>query len=240
MRPYIFRPGEDNGNGVIQLPIQGESEMNFRASSISVMAAGGTMNAWPVGTVSGNGLKNLRRWGEPQGGRERQNERRHDAKSEHGEQNGQGEAEYVRRAARNAPDEPSGDETRRRGDHPAAIRNLQQRLAMRALQAVGKRHNKRRRNRLAAVRTHSSSHSSPHEKQTKIAQMSCQGKLRNNVESCRQSEFDSMTHGVDAISTHVHAFSKFPNARMSSPAADNGMIPFAVKTTRPCLFFQTV
>jgi hypothetical protein len=214
--------------------------MEFRASSISVMAAGVTMNAWPVGTVSSNGLKNLRRWREPQGGGERQNERRHDAKSEHGEQNRQCEAEYVRRAARNAPDEPSGDETRRRGDHPAAIRNLQQGLAMRALQAVGKRHNKRCRNRVAAVRTHSSSHSSPHEKQTKIAQMSCQGKLPNNVESRSQSEFDSMTHGVDAVSTHVHAFSKFPNARMSSPAADNGVIPFAVKTTRSCLFFQTV
>ena len=110
--------------------------MKFRASSISVMAAGVTMNDWPVGTVSCNGLKNLRRWGEPQAGRERQNERRHDAKSEHGEQNGQREAEYVRRAARSAPDEPSGDETRRGGDHPAAIRNLQQRLAMRARQAV--------------------------------------------------------------------------------------------------------
>jgi hypothetical protein len=240
MRPYILRPGRITATGVTQLPIQGESEMKFRASSISVMAAGVTMNAWPVGTVSSNGLKNLGRWSEPQAGGERQNERRHDAKSEHGEQNGQCEAEYVRRAARNAPDEPSGHETRRRGDHPAAIRNLQQRLAMRALQAVGERHNKRCRNRVAAVRTHSSSHSSPHEKQTKIAQMSRQGKLPNNVESRRQSEFDSMTHGVDAVSTHMHAFPKFPNARMSSPAADDGVIPFAVKTTCPCLFFQTV
>ena len=49
-----------------------------------------------------------------------------------------------------------------------------------------------------------------------------------------------MTHGVDAIGTHAHAFSKFPNARMSSPAADNGVIPFAVKTMGSGLFFQTV
>ena len=49
-----------------------------------------------------------------------------------------------------------------------------------------------------------------------------------------------MTHGVDAIGTHVHAFSKFPDARMSSPAADNGVVPFAIKTMSSCLFFQTV
>ena len=60
------------------------------------------------------------------------------------------------------------------------------------------------------------------------------------MESRGQREFDSMTHGVDAIGTHAHAFPKFPNARMSSPAADNGVIPFAVKTMRSCLFFQTV
>jgi hypothetical protein len=110
--------------------------MEFRASSISVMAAGVTMNAWPVGAVSSNGLKNLRRWRDPQAGRERQHERRDDAKSKYGEQDRQCEAKYVRRAARDAPDEPGGDETSRRGDHPAAIRNLQPRLAMGALQAV--------------------------------------------------------------------------------------------------------
>ncbi len=110
--------------------------MEFRASSISVMAAGGPMNAWPVGAVSSNGLKNLRRWRDPQAGRERQDERRGNAKSQYGEQDRQCKAEYVRRAARNAPDEPGSDKTHRRGDHPAAIRNLQPRLAMRALQAV--------------------------------------------------------------------------------------------------------
>jgi hypothetical protein len=153
--------------------------MGFRASSISVMPAGRPMNAWPVGTVRSDGLKNLRRWRDPQAGRERQHERRDNAKSEYCEQDRQCEAEYVRRVARNAPDEPGGDETRRRGDHPAAIRDLQPRLAMRALQPVRERHNQRCRDRVAAVRTNSSSHSSPHEKQTKIAQMSCQGKLRN-------------------------------------------------------------
>jgi hypothetical protein len=110
--------------------------MEFRAGSISVMAAGVTMNAWPVGAVSSNGLKNLRRWRDAQAGGERQHERRDNAKSKYGEQNRQCEAEYVRRAARDAPDEPGGHDTRRRGDHPAAIRNLQPRLAMRALQAV--------------------------------------------------------------------------------------------------------
>ena len=110
--------------------------MKFRASSISVMAAGGPMNAGPVGTVRSNGLKHLRRWRDPQGGREGQHERRGDAKSEYGEQDRQREAQYVRRAARNAPDEPGGDEASRRGDHTAATRDLQPRLAMRALQAV--------------------------------------------------------------------------------------------------------
>lgn len=110
--------------------------MEFRAGSISVMAAGGTMDAWPVAAVSSNGLKHLRGWRDPQAGRERQHERRDDAKSEYGEQNGQREAQYVRRAARNSPDEPGGNETSRRGDHPAATRDLQARLAMRALQAV--------------------------------------------------------------------------------------------------------
>jgi hypothetical protein len=91
------------------------------------------MNARPV---SSNGLKNPRRRRDLQACRKRQKERRDDAKSENGEQNGQREAEYVRRAARNAPDEPCGDETRRRGDHPAAIRNSQQRLTMRTFEAV--------------------------------------------------------------------------------------------------------
>jgi hypothetical protein len=110
--------------------------MKFRASSISVMAAGGPMNAWPVGAMSSNGLKNLRRWRDSQAGREGQHKRRGDAKSEYGEQDRQREAEYVGRAARNAPDEPGGDQTSRRGDHPAATRDLQPRFAMRALQAV--------------------------------------------------------------------------------------------------------
>ena len=67
--------------------------MEFRAGSISVMAAGVTMNDWPVGAVSSNGLKNLRWWRDPQAGRERQHERRDDAKSEYGEQNRQREAQ---------------------------------------------------------------------------------------------------------------------------------------------------
>ena len=49
-----------------------------------------------------------------------------------------------------------------------------------------------------------------------------------------------MTHGVDTIRAHVHAFSEFPNAGMSAPAADNGVIPFAVKTMGSGFFFQTV
>jgi hypothetical protein len=122
--------------GVKKILIQSESEMEFRACSISVMAAGLTMNAWHLGAVSSNGLKNLRRWRNPQAGRERQYERRDDAKSEYGEQNRQREAQYVRRAACNAPDEPGGDQPGPRGYHPAAIRNLQPRLAMRTLQAV--------------------------------------------------------------------------------------------------------
>lgn len=133
MRASIVRRCGDKGNGCDTNLDSRPAGMEFRAGSISVMAAGVTMNAWPVRAVSSNGLNNLRWWRDPQAGRERQHERRDDAKSEYGEQNRQREAQYVRRAACNAPNEPGGDQTRPRGHHPAAIPNFQQRLAMRAL-----------------------------------------------------------------------------------------------------------
>lgn len=140
------------------MPLREES---FRPSRISVMSACMIVHAWSMGTMSGNGLENLWRRRYAQGRRNGQYKRRHNAKGQDSEQNRQREAEYIGRAERKTVHEPGGDETHRRGDHAATGCNLQPGLAMRALHTVRERHYKCRRNRFAAMRADSNSHSSP-------------------------------------------------------------------------------
>jgi hypothetical protein len=51
---------------------------------------------------------------------------------------------------------------------------------------------------------------------------------RKSAESRRQREFDAVAHGVDTLSADAHAIAEAPDARMPAPAADNGMVAFAV------------